>query len=211
MSRPPLPSRSLTTWWNIRSKCSGGVPSSMSRIWLSQAIRSIPNRVRAFDLPRRDSRCFCADRKDGHCRNITAKAAMPRSAIGRRALRPVRRSGTAAQSSRILPIYPARGVMIAADRTFERGTIAAFGESRIFSPVATARAPPSPLNHTIRPSKPPSRIHPGPDIERPSIDVKRNRHRPDMAAATGPQAPACSDQRTSPPRFNPCTRRAFLP
>ncbi len=204
-----MPSRSLTTWWNIRSKCSGGVPSSMSRKWLSQAIRSIPNRVRAFDLPRRDSRCFCADRKDGHCRNITAKAAMPRSAIGRRALRPVLRSGAAAQNSRILPIYPARGVMIAADRKIERGTIAASGDSRIFSPVATARAPPSRLNHAMRPSKPPSRNHPGPAIERPSHEVKRNRHRPDMAATTGPQAQARSDQRTCPPRFNPCTGRAF--
>ncbi len=69
----------------------------------------------------------------------------------------------------------------------------------------------APLNHTMRPSIPPSRNHPGPAIERPAHDVKRNRHRPDIAAATGPQAQARSDQRTSPPRFNPRTRLAFLP
>jgi len=69
----------------------------------------------------------------------------------------------------------------------------------------------APLNHTMRPSKPPSRNHPGPAIERPAHDVKRNRHRPDIAATAGPQAQARSDQRTGPPRFNPRTRRAFLP
>jgi len=54
------------------------------------------------------------------------------------------------------------------------------------------------LNHAMRPSKPPSRNHPEPAIERPSHEVKRNRHRPDTAATTGPQAQARSDQRTCP-------------
>ena len=77
----PRASRSPTMAWNWASKCSAGTPSNNCRTWLSQGMRSRPNRVCALlRRPRSASARWCA-RNDGDCMRNTDGAAMPTSAM----------------------------------------------------------------------------------------------------------------------------------
>ena len=104
----PTPSRSAMIAENTLSKYSGGMPSSIWRVWLSHGMRSMPNGSRAFEMPRPSERRRRCDKKDGLRMGNTENAARPISRIAYRALRPDRPSGSDTHRSPTSPTQRSR-------------------------------------------------------------------------------------------------------
>ena len=66
---------------NCPSKCAVGTPSRSARMWLSQGMRSRPNKVCALERVRASASARWCARNDGDCMKNTDSAAMATSAM----------------------------------------------------------------------------------------------------------------------------------